>query len=108
MPDKTLTKLEADIRQVQVALASLGPMRPGTLSQQFRQPKTREGECSQLSYTYQGKSRTEYVRPAEVAAVRQEVAEYQRFKTLTARWVDLALERSRRQRDLARARRVAP
>ncbi len=107
MQDKELEKMEARLREVQSALATLGPMRPGTLSQQFRQPKTGEGAYWQLSYTHRNKSRTEYVRPAEVAAVRQEVAEYQRFKALTARWVDLALERSLRQRDLARAQRAA-
>lgn len=102
MQDKTSKILEAKIREVQAALATVGPMRPGTLSQQFRQPNTGEGAYWQLSYTYRKKSRTEYVRATEVAAVRQEVAEYQRFKALTARWVDLALERSLRQRDLAR------
>jgi hypothetical protein len=41
------------------------------------------------------KSHTEYVPKREVVAVRKEIAVYQRYKKLTAQWIDLALQRSR-------------
>jgi hypothetical protein len=41
------------------------------------------------------RSHTDYVRPNEVAQLRQELAAYRRFKQLTARWVQVALQRSR-------------
>ena len=49
------------------------------------------------------KSRSEYARPNEVAAARQEIAAFRRFKKLTADWVELALARSQRRVQLARA-----
>ena len=100
---KTLAKLEAQIRQIQQALAALGPMRPGTLTRQYRQPQQRRGAYYQLSYTFQMRSRTEYVRPAEVAQLRRELAEYKRYKRLTARWVVLSLQRFKLQLKAARA-----
>mgnify|MGYP001770270193 CR=1 FL=1 len=41
------------------------------------------------------RSHTDYVRPNEVAQLRHELAAYRRFKQLTARWVHVALRRSR-------------
>ena len=73
MPAKkaiTLETLDAQIRQTQQALAALGPMRPGPLSRQYRRPQQRHGAYYQLSYTFQMRSRTEYVRPQEVAQLQ--------------------------------------
>ena len=106
MPDKTsekLSRLDHQIRQLQRALARLGPMRPGTLSRQYRDPRRRRGAYSQLSYTYRMKSRTEYVRPDDLARVRSEITTFKRFKRLTARWIALALQRSRLQRTPVRS-----
>jgi hypothetical protein len=41
------------------------------------------------------RSHTDYVRPNEVAQLRQELAAFRRFKQLTARWVQVALRQSR-------------
>ncbi len=86
--------LDDQIHALQSQLAALGPMRPGTLTRQYRQPQKQKGPYYQLSYTYQMKSHTEYVPKAQVATVRQEIAVYRRYKRLTARWIDLALRRS--------------
>jgi len=92
---KTLEHLDAQIRQVQQALAALGPMRPGTLSRQYRRPQQRRGAYYQLSYTFQMRSHTEYVRPEELPQLRGELAEHRRYKQLTARWVGLSLRRAK-------------
>ena len=105
MPAKkaiTLETLDAQIRQTQQALAALGPMRPGTLSRQYRRPQQRHGAYYQLSYTFQMRSRTEYVRAEELAQVRREVAQYRRYKRLNAQWVALALQRAQLRVRLAR------
>jgi hypothetical protein len=99
----TLENLDSQIRQTQQALAALGPMRPGTLSRQYRRPQQRRGAYYQLSYTFQMRSRTEYVRPQEVAQLRGELAEYKRYKRLTARWVALSLQRAKLRIKAARA-----
>jgi hypothetical protein len=40
------------------------------------------------------RSRSEYIRPENVAALREETANFKRFKMLMQRWVDLALKAS--------------
>ena len=103
MQEKTLKNIDRQIQRVRERLAGLGPMRPGALTRQYRKPKERQGGFWQISYTHQMKSRSEYVRPGEVAAVRREIAEFRRYKQLTARWVELALRRSQARLQLARA-----
>jgi hypothetical protein len=100
---KTLENLDSQIRQTQQALAALGPMRPGTLTRQYRRPREGRGAYYQLSYTFQMRSRTEYVRPQEVVQLRRELAEYKRYKRLTARWVALSLQRAKLRVQGARA-----
>ena len=103
MQEKSLKKLDERMQRVQDQLRALGPMRPGTLTRQYRKPRHRQGAFWQISYTHHMKSRSEYARPNEVAAARQEIAAFRRFKKLTADWVELALARSQRRVQLARA-----
>jgi hypothetical protein len=102
MQAKSLQTFDRQIQSLQSQLTQLGPMRPGTLTRQYRQPKRQQGPYYQLSYTYQMKSHTEYVPKCQVALVRKEIAVYQRYKKLTAQWIDLALQRSRLRMQLAR------
>ena len=103
MQAKSLKTIDQQIQRVKDLLLALGPMRPGTLSRQYRNPRQRQGAFWQISYTHQMKSRSEYVRPNEVVAVRQEIAVFRRYKKLTVRWVDLALRRSQTRLHQARA-----
>jgi hypothetical protein len=103
MQEKSLKKIEARIQRIKDQLLALGPMRPGTLTRQYHKPQQRQGAFWQISYTHQMKSRSEYARPDEVAAVRREIAAFRRFKKLTADWVNLALARSQKRVQLARA-----
>jgi hypothetical protein len=102
MQAKSLQTLDRQIQRIQTQLTQLGPMRPGTLTRQYRQPERQQGAYYQLSYTYQMRSHTEYVPKREVAMVHKEIAVYQRYKKLTAQWIDLALQRSRLRMRLAR------
>jgi hypothetical protein len=102
MQAKSLQTFDRQIHRIQTQLTQLGPMRPGTLTRQFRQPARQQGAYYQLSYTYQMRSHTEYVPKREVAIIRKEIAVYQRYKKLTAQWIDLALHRSRLRMQLAR------
>lgn len=103
MQAKSLKKIDGQIQRVKDRLAALGPMRPGTLTRQYRKPRERQGPFWQISYTHQMKSRTEYVRESELTPVRQEIAAFRRYKKLTARWVELALQRSQTRLHQARA-----
>jgi len=93
--NKKQEQIVKKIEKLKGELMNLGPMRPGTLTQQFKNPKAKEGPFWQLSYTYQMKSKTEYVRPAVLPQMEIEVKNFKRFKELTQLWVDLALQLSK-------------
>jgi hypothetical protein len=101
MKGQTLAALDQQIEPIKRELQNVGPMRPGSLSQQYRLPRQGVGAYYQLSYTHQMKGHTRYVRPQFVAEVRQQIAEYQKFKKLTSRWVTLAIARSQWAMQLA-------
>jgi hypothetical protein len=89
-----LERTEEQIRKVKQALLALGPMRPGTITRQYRLPKEKKRPFYQISYTHRMRSRTEYVRQENLAVLRRETANFKRFKTLMDRWVHLALKAS--------------
>ncbi len=88
-------RLQKRIHSLQRQLAQLGPMRPGCLSLQYRKPKEKSGAYYQLSYTCQMKSNTEYIPAELVPQIEQELAEYKRYRELTAQWIDRCLQWSR-------------
>lgn len=90
-----LERIEEQIRKVKAELMDLGPMRPGSITRQYRLPKEKKRPFYQLSYTHRMRSRSEYVRSEQVAALRKETATFKRFKKLIDRWVDLSLRASR-------------
>ena len=58
----------------------------------------------QVSFTWHGKSHSEFVRREDVATVRQQVLHYQRLRSLIDAWIATALELAQWQRHAARAR----
>jgi hypothetical protein len=89
-----LKRVENQIERIKQELVALGFMRPGSITRQYRFPKERRRPFYQISYTYRMRSRSEYVRPENVAALRKETANFRRFKKLIDRWVGLALAAS--------------
>lgn len=87
--------MEKRIEKIVGMLAEIGPMRPGSISKQYRDRENQRGVYYQLSYTHKMKSRTEHVWPEHVKALRKEVEEYKRFKKLTAELIDLSIELSK-------------
>jgi hypothetical protein len=102
MTDKRLAQIERRIEQIKVELIALGPLRPGSLTRQYKDPHSRSGPYYQLSYTRDMKSRTDYIPRNYVREVRRLIRNYKRFKALTTEWVDLSIEQSRLQIRLAR------
>ena len=72
----------------------IGPMRPGSLTRQYKDPQHHTGAYWQISYTRRMKSRTEYVRREWVKDVRRQIASHKRFKSLVEQWIDLSIEHS--------------
>lgn len=102
MTVKRLAAIQKRIAKIKAALAAIEDMRPGSLTRQYKDPANQSGAYYQLSYTREMQSRTEYIARDNLRAVRREIANYQRFKALTAEWVNLSIEHSRLQLQLAR------
>ena len=104
--------LEKRIEIIKGKLSALGDMRPGSLSTQFNvcgnptcrckdkdNPK-KHGPYYQLSYTHKGRSKSEFVKKEDLAEVKKQIRNYQRFKQLTGKWVDLSLEIARLRKSI--------
>jgi hypothetical protein len=110
-----LEAIERRLRTLQHHLAELGPLHPGSVSEQYNicgtpgcrckdpQHPRKHGPYYQLSYTWRGKSTSRFVRPEQVAGMRRKVANYKRFRELVNEWVDLEVERERAEREQAKS-----
>ena len=94
MSQKRIQQIEQRIDRIKEELKKIGPMRPGSLTRQYRDPENGTGAFWQISYTRQMKSRTEYVRKEWVTEIRKQIAVHKRFKRLIDQWVDLGIEHS--------------
>jgi hypothetical protein len=103
MDDKQLAQWQALLESTRAELARLGPMRPGSLSQQYKDPAAKTGAYWQLSYTHNMRSRSRYVRPDELAQLKPLLANFKRFRQLVDRWVDLSVNIADRQTQLRRS-----
>jgi hypothetical protein len=95
MSQKRIQQIERRIDRIKKALLDIGPMRPGSLTRQYKDPQHHTGPYWQISYTRRMKSRTEYVRPEWVKEVRRQTVTHKRFKALIEQWIDLGIEHSR-------------
>ena len=95
--------LERRIETIRKQIASLGELRPGSLSQQYNvcgkaicrcksESPERHGPYYQLGWTRNGKSTTRFVRRSELATVRRQLKNYARLQSLVREWIDLSLE----------------
>ena len=64
MDDPKIRRWQKQLAAAQARLAALGPMRPGSLSQQYRDPVAKTGAYWQLSYTHTFTRLFTYVRAA--------------------------------------------
>jgi hypothetical protein len=99
----SVQRLEQRVQQIKAELVTLGEMRPGSISKQYNvcgkancrckdpQNPQRHGPYYQLSWAYQGKSTTQFIRPPLLPQVRAQIATYNKFRKLTDEWVRLAL-----------------
>lgn len=99
-------QLEAKIDQLKAELMTLGDLRPGTLSAQYNvcgtvgcqckaDPPRKHGPYYQVSFTWQGRSKTHFVRRENIATVRQHLRNYERLRELVNAWIAAGLELSR-------------
>src|SRR5436309_4623522 len=98
--------LEQRIQSIKHEIAALGDLRPGALSRQYNvcgspscrckaDPPLKHGPYPQISFTWRGKSTTQFVRDDDVEEVRQQLENYRRLRDLVDEWIGLGLELSR-------------
>jgi len=91
--NQEINRLKEEIQKIKEELMLLGEaMRSGSLTRQYRDPKNKKGGYWSLSYTYQMKGKTEFVRPENLKKTGRQIARYKKFKILTTRWIDLSLQ----------------
>lgn len=95
MSEKRIQQIDRKIERIKETLSRIGPMRPGSLTRQYKDRQNKTGAYWQISYTRQMKSRTEYVREEWVPEIRRQIATHKRFKRLIDQWIDLDIERSK-------------
>jgi hypothetical protein len=103
-----LRTLESKIEKIKHEIIALGPLRPGTLSQQFNvcgksdcrckaNPPQKHGPYYQLSFTWQGRSSTHFVRREHLHAVEEQLRNYKKLRELVEAWATLGMEISQLQ-----------
>ena len=104
MSQKRIQQIERRIARIKEELQTTGPMRPGSLTRQYKDPATSAGAYWQISYTRQMKSRTEYVRREWVTEIRKLIATHKRCKRLIDQWVDLGIQHSKLVMQIAKTK----
>ena len=105
MPDRSIF-LEERIQSIKRKISALGDLRPGALSLQYNicgnpscrckaDPPVKHGPYPQVSFTWHGKSTTQFVREQDVDEVQKQLANYHNLRDLIDEWIGLALELSR-------------
>ena len=103
-------RIEQRIAQIKAEISQLGPLRPGSLSQQYNvcgrpdcsckyDPPRKHGPYYKINYTWRRRSITEFVREVDIDRVREQLDSYQRLRTLVDEWIALGLERARLERE---------
>ncbi|MEI7776439.1 MAG: DUF6788 family protein [Verrucomicrobiota bacterium] len=89
-------QLERKIERIKMKIAELGDIRPGSLSKQWRKAKGEAyAEYWQLSYTFKGRGRTDYVPSGCVKKVKEETENYKKLKDLVDQWIELSVQLSK-------------
>ncbi len=95
--------LEARIDKIKKEIIELEYLRPGCLSKQYntcgnprcsckKDPAHRHGPYYQLSYTRNGKSRTEYIKNSDIAVVKKQIKNHKKLQSLVNSWIDLSTQ----------------
>ena len=103
-----MTKEERRIEQLKRKLGRMGPMLPGSISEQWnvcgtpgcrckdQDKPVKHGPYYQLSFTVGGKSSTIFIKNEDLAEVHRRLKRYQQFKTLTTELVQASIALARK------------
>lgn len=108
---KSEKTVRSKIARIKRELATLGDFRPGSLSEQYnvcgrsncrckQDPPQKHGPYHQLSYTRNGRSRSEFVRTENLADVKRQLRNYEKFRALIDQWLEASIELDRLRRSV--------
>ena len=107
-----IAQIEQQIARIKQQLVEVGPLHPGSLSQQYnvcgkpgcrcKDPKhpRRHGPYYKISYVFRGRFTTRHVSLDELQAVRAQLANHKRLRKLVEDWIALALRLAKEKRHL--------
>lgn len=105
-----MTNEEGVVLRLKKKIAQMGPMLPGSLSEQWNVCGTpgcrckdvdnpvKHGPYYQLSFTVAGKSSTMFIKKQDVPEVRKRIKRYRQFKRLTIELVQASVALTRKHR----------
>ena len=98
---------EQEIETIRQELLRLGPMHPGSISQQYHacgnpacrchhptEPR-KHGPYNKLTYVHRGKPVCRFVQTPHVEELKTRLATYKTFRTLIDKWVALSIRRGK-------------
>ncbi len=102
----TMQQIDEKILRLKQQLLALGPLHPGSLSQQYqvcgkpgckcgdaKKPRP-HGPYTKLTYVHRGNYTCRFVRAGSVQEVTALVAAFKTFRQLTEEWVALSIQRA--------------
>lgn len=101
-----IKSINEKIERLKKEILKLGPMRPGSMSEQYNVCGVKKCRCKdpenpqkhgpyfKLSYVIQGKNKSQFIRPAFQESIASELSAFKRFKEISQEWVLLEIERS--------------
>jgi hypothetical protein len=106
MDQRQHIRLQLRIQKIKDQIAALNDLRPGSLSRQYNVcgksdcrckaiPPKKHGPYYQLSYTWQKKSTSEFIRRENLPVVRQQLRNYRRLRRLVDAWIALEIQLAR-------------
>ena len=110
LSDMNVLKLERTIEKIKKDIAALGPLRPGTLYERHSvcgkpgcrcsraKKPIKHGPYHYLSYTFNGKSYTEFVPREQVKAIKEEIHNYNELMRLVKRLIECSIKLARGKR----------
>ena len=102
-----IKRCETEIEAIRQELLRLGPMHPGSISQQYHvcgtpscrchhptEPR-KHGPYNKLTYVHRGKPVCRFVQATHVDELKARLAAYKKFRALIDRWVALSIQRAK-------------
>ena len=98
-----MTQEERTFQRIKKKLADLGPILPGSISEQWNVCGTAGCQCKdpdnpikhgpyyQLSFTVAGKSSTMFIKKEDIVEARKRIKRYKKYKTLTKELVQASV-----------------